>query len=364
MKWSIKNLFLSLIFLPPFFLLNTSVFATDDNSSTSPRDKKYPLDFLLYSDFSFKNTNFLKNDYNAVSGWSELRLVFDSYSLLLRGEESKTLAKLLVPNPYFKSTFAASSAAGFPDFTEDQIPFHHAGRIARENSFVYGIGMENRFFQRLDKLFWENKLAKNPYLDCIRSFRFYGEHLELEWWAEETWQSDYDNRFGIDLWYEWNVPGGEGWPSKWQKTVKDKQGVEQTVRESNKLWGEIWMNGDWRKTNFFINDYDSWTFGSAMKLGIRAWNPLVGQRFSVHVMPYVTAETSLSGKNEFFWENRLLAGGGIRVMPKIKITEKKDLLLRIYAEHVTAVDYFEERPDPNIPWNDIRAGINFSINRH
>ena len=146
----IRILFLCLLSLPLISFVNPTASAKDDNSNTVSNDYKCPLDMLLYGDFSFKNTNFLKNDYDAVSGWSELRLVFDSYSLLPQDEEYKTLAKLLVPNPYFKSTFAASSAAGFPDFNEDKIPFHHAGRIARENSFVYGLGMENRFFQRKD----------------------------------------------------------------------------------------------------------------------------------------------------------------------------------------------------------------------
>ncbi|MGR3310136.1 MAG: hypothetical protein ACUZ77_05110 [Candidatus Brocadiales bacterium] len=356
-------------------ILSTCAFATDEGN----KDKdiyqeldELPIDFIFYSDFSFKNTNFLKRDYNAVSGWSELRLVLDTYSLIFKCNPADRYAtdspycdslplgqkfvKLFVPNPYFKTTFAASSAAGFTDFTEAQVPFHNSGRIARENSFVYGFGAENRFLARADELFLDGKLYKNPYLHWLRAFRLFGENLDLEWWAGDWWQAEHDLRIGIDYWYEWNVPGGEGWPYEKEKALESHL----------KLWGELWMEGSWRKTNFFSTDYNSWTFGTAEKLGIRAWNWRASpeSKISVHLMPYVTMEASVSEKNDFFWENRLLAGGGIRLMPRIKLCSTKDLLIRLFAEHVTAVDYFKSGPDSEVPWNDIRVGINFSINRH
>lgn len=348
------------------FILSTCAFAVEEDNKAKDTCQKLdelPLDILFYGDFSFKNTNFLKRDYNAVSGWTELRLVLKSDFLFPKGSLpfGQKLAKLFVPNPYFETTFAASSAAGFTDFTREQVPFHHRGRIARENSFVYGFGAENRFLTRIDELFLESKLYHNPYLDWFRSFRLYGEYLDLEWWAKDTWQAGHDLRFGIDSWYEWNVPSGYGWPHK-----EDEEKKKQTLESFLSPWGELWMDGSWRKTNFFNTDYESWTFGTTGKLGIRVWNWNTSpeSKISVHLMPYITAEASVSEKNRFFWENRLLAGGGVRLMPKIRVCSTKDLLLRFYAEYVTVAEYFKNNPNTDVPWNDIRVGLNFSINRH
>lgn len=80
-------------------------------------------------------------------------------------------------------------------------------------------------------------------------------------------------------------------------------------------------------------------------------------------MPYVKGELALSEK-EYFWENRLIGGGGIRIMPRVKIAKNADLLLRFYGEYINVIDYFEDGPDSENPWEDIRFGINFSINRY
>lgn len=340
------------------------------------------FDLLLYGDFSYKSTNFLKDDYNAISGWAEQRLVLT----FVRYDENKAgfitpnetlsnsnLFTLFCPNPYLKFTEAASSAAGFTSFTVEGFPYHYKGRIPYENNFVWGGGLENRFLERLDDIIFNNTLKDKKYLDWIRSCRFYAEYLNLEYLEEDWWQSDFDFRAGVDLWKEWNVPGGTGGFSKVSLfdllRKSENETKKSTKAEGTWLWGEVYQDLSYRETNFYLNDYDSLFFVSTGKLGVRLYdyweneNSKDNSDWSVHIMPYIKGEVAASEK-DYFWENRAKAGVGLRIMPRIKISEKNELLLRFYGEYLGVVDYFKDDPVSGTPWDDYMIGVNFSINRH
>lgn len=344
-------------------------------------DVKYKLfDFLLYGDFSYKSTNFSKKDYDAVSGWAEERLVL---TLVRYDEEERELItpanrfmdnnifKFFTPNPYLKFTESASSAAGFTSFDTSGYPYHFKDRIPYENTFVWGGGLENRLIERLDEMFLNRRIGENKYLDWFRSYRLYAEYLHLEYLTDQWWQSDYDFRTGVDLWYEWNVPGGAGRGNFSKSSLNNLfSGTESMENFRDKkafLWGELYQDLNYKKTNFYIGDYESIVFNTSGKLGIRLfdypgdWNQ--GSKWSVHIMPYSKTEVEI-GERNFFWENTFKAGVGLRVMPRIKITKKSELFLRIYGEYLNVVNYFKDNPTDNIPWSDYTFGINFSLNRH
>ncbi len=81
-------------------------------------------------------------------------------------------------------------------------------------------------------------------------------------------------------------------------------------------------------------------------------------------MPYVTGEISLTEQSEF-WQNRALAGLGLRFMPFRFHDDVTGIFmkgLRIYAEGLWVVDYFKDDSSSGTPDHDFRVGLNFTIN--
>ena len=52
--------------------------------------------------------------------------------------------------------------------------------------------------------------------------------------------------------------------------------------------------------------------------------------------PYAVLESSLTDHQAYYWENRLSAGGGLRIAPPLHFTKNKGVLTRLvlYAEYV------------------------------
>ena len=84
------------------------------------------------------------------------------------------------------------------------------------------------------------------------------------------------------------------------------------------------------------------------------------------LMPYLLSEISVTGRNEF-WQNRLLLGTGLRVMPFRKFSAGVSGILirsmRFYVEGKWNVCYLKDIPSSDIPSYDIILGLNISINR-
>lgn len=285
-----------------------------ESSAKSVTVKRMAVDFQSYGEFSHRNTNLYHEDYDSIAGWWENRLIFRYKHVAIH-----PLMQRMLFEPYGKFTLAAS---------EKQFPW--------ENHVVYGFGLENRILDRWKRL-------NSPWLSWLYRLRLYVEYLEIEYTKDEAedWVPDHDFRYGFDLWKEWNIP---------------------PEAEDSYLWGELWANVGWRKTNFFESNYETYSSGALTRLGIKPKNSLeIGENFKINVMPYLMLEASYSGK-DYFWENRLNIGGGIRVMSVVHWQCGKEIIMRIFAENLHTADHFRGDPDPDTPDDDFRVGINFSYN--
>jgi hypothetical protein len=157
------------------------------------------------------------------------------------------------------------------------------------------------------------------------------------WGSENVWRPDEQVRIGADYWkamYVNNI--------------------------YNPWWTEIWSGLSWQSANEFDKDYDTLILGNAVRFGFR--KPDAGILSTV--TPYFAVESSLTENEEYYWENRLLFGGGIRFAPLLY--EKKDKsswLTRfiIYAEYLGVSAYYRDSAPSSVPDYDFRVGISFSI---
>lgn len=258
--------------------------------------------FLSISDWTYRQTNIYLDDYNFVGGWSYVKIVWDRINL--KGENQRLPFGL-----YLSGTIAGSN--------QDK-PW--------ENNYVFGIGLEKYILDDVKDI---------PAL--LKNIRLYAEYLKIGYTKQEAeeWVPDYDVRIGLDLYKDFGI------------------GPEKS---SKSLWSEIWSNLCWQKTNFFSDEYESIIFAYNFKFGLR-----FPRSTSISLMPYFVSEASWTSQHDFFWQNRLFLGGGLRIMPFQKA--KMDLWNRfkIFAEYIRVIGHFKENPPLYTPDFDLRAGIAFSI---
>lgn len=166
--------------------------------------------------------------------------------------------------------------------------------------------------------------------------RLFAERNRLYFLHEENeWRPDAQTRVGADYWRAINVND-----------------------TSEPLWTEIWSGLFWQSANEFDDDYESVILGNAVRGGVRL--PKAGVLSTL--TPYVLLESSLTDNEEYFWENKLVGGVGLRLTPHIR-RPTRDWLTRlvVYAEYLEVVDYYREEGLSGTPDHDFRAGISLSI---
>jgi hypothetical protein len=172
----------------------------------------------------------------------------------------------------------------------------------------------------------------------LQPLHLFIEHDRVYYKGEEhSWRPDEQVRTGVDYWKEINVHD-----------------------LSKPWWGEIWSGLIWQSTNGFDKDYDTLTFGNSLRLGLR--KPDAG--FLSTLSPYAIFESSLSENGEYFWENRLLSGGGIRFsLPRHELPKEFQWLDRlvIYAEYLVPLAYYRSSEPSSLPDHDFRFGINLVV---
>jgi hypothetical protein len=148
------------------------------------------------------------------------------------------------------------------------------------------------------------------------------------------------------------------------------------VNELNRFWWvEIWNGLYWQSSNEFTDRYDSVIFANSWRYGIRRPN---AKAISA-VTPYISIESSRTkynrtGRNNcvfsssspdpnpcnFYWENGLLAGGGIRFAPPLG---KRSWLSRfvVYGEYLNTAMYYGPPAPSSIPRWDFRFGVSASF---
>ena len=166
----------------------------------------------------------------------------------------------------------------------------------------------------------------------------FAEHKEVFYKGKENaWRPDEQVRIGVDYWKEINV---------------------HDLRKP--WWGEIWNGLIWHSTNGFDKAYDTLIVANALRVGVREPNAGILSTLS----PYVAFESSLSENGRYFWENRLLSGGGVRFsVPRDRLPDEFQWLDRpvIYTEHLVPLVYYRSSAPSSSPDHDFRVGINVVV---
>lgn len=272
------------------------------------------VDLVVFGDVSYRSTNLFKEDYDFVGGWVENRLSLRKLPLL---------GRRLRFNPYVKGVLTLGSRAELPE----------------ENTYVYGIGVE----VRLPSGTYSGRAP--AWLTWIAPLRLYGEYLRVRFLRNEAgdWFPRDDWRFGGEVWKELNVD----------------LSAENMNPESlaDRLWGELWMDLGWRKTDFLLHKYESWTSAVVLRVGARY--PLIDRQRDIFLMPYFSLE-ACGSQWAFSWQNRAIPMVGLRVMPFLHNRSYWLRRLRMYGEYRWTPFYLCDGPLAGTPDRDIWLGINFS----
>jgi hypothetical protein len=205
-----------------------------------------------------------------------------------------------------------------------------------------------------------------PFSNFLGPVRAFAEYNFTHYWGEDSpgqgmaWRPRNQARAGFDYWKAVNVNDtGHYW------------------------WGELWNGLYWQSANEFTDRYDSVIFANSVRAGIR--KPKSGAISTI--TPYVVLQSSLSKYRragtvgcflkpdqnsrdpqnpcDFFWENGLVVGGGLRFAPRLGklASAKKGWLTRfvIYGEYLNTATYYGPTPPSSFPRFDVRVGVSANI---
>jgi hypothetical protein len=188
--------------------------------------------------------------------------------------------------------------------------------------------------------------------------RLFGEYSFTNYWGRvNQWRPRNQARTGLDYWKASNVNE----PSRF-------------------WWTEIWNGFFWQSSNEFTDRYDSIVFANAVRFGVRKPHSAISV-----ITPYLALESSRTKYHyagatrcifaqsggvpnpcDFYWENRLLAGGGLRFAPSLAglARENRAWLTRfvVYGEYMNTAAYYYGLSAPSpIPRYDVRLGVSANI---
>lgn len=258
-------------------------------------------------DYAYRNTNFFRSGHNTALFQGDSRVEF----WIPPGRENFSWG------PYVR----------FAGLTSDHSQ-------AWENAWLAqpGFGFHLFPFSSADFKAKNAKAAK-----ILGPIRLFGEYNQLDYWGSENiWRPNQQTRVGVDYWK--------------QRYVNDL---------TNPTWSEIWTGLIWQSANEFDKDYNTLIFGNAVRLGLRKPNAGILSMLT----PYLALESSLTENREYYWENRLLLGGGIRFAPPLKFLPPEWQINRlvVYAEYLDAAAYYRGSAPSSVPDDDFRIGISLSI---
>jgi hypothetical protein len=191
--------------------------------------------------------------------------------------------------------------------------------------------------------------------------RFFAEYNRTNFWGKgNEWRPRSQTRVGFEYWKAVNVNE----PSRY-------------------WWAEIWNGLYWQSSNEFTDRYDTVKFANSWRSGIRKTHS--GAISSI--TPYLAIESSRTkydrvGPNrcifappnpdpmnpnpcDFYWENRLLVGGGIRFAPSLVKLEYHNRAwlnrFAIYGEYLNTAAFYGPVAPSWVPRFDVRVGISASI---
>lgn len=258
-------------------------------------------------DYAYRNTNFYKSGHNTALFQGDSRLEFwmppgrDRFSW---GPYVRLAGLTSSRSEAWENAWLAQPGFGFNAY-----PFS-SSEFKKENRAMAGI---------------------------LGPLRLFAEYNRLDYWGSENiWRPNEQVRVGADYWKQLNVND-----------------------LSKPTWREIWTGLIWQSANEFDKDYNTLTFGNALRLGFR--KPDTG--ILSMITPYFAMESSLSENRSYYWDNRLLLGGGIRFAPHLKFLPSEWQANRfvIYAEYLGTAAYYRDSAPSSVPDHDFRIGISMSI---
>jgi hypothetical protein len=169
--------------------------------------------------------------------------------------------------------------------------------------------------------------------------RLFVEYNATNYWGvENEWRPDSQLRMGLDYWRALHV---NDYAHHW--------------------WAEFWNGLYWQSSNEFTSQYDTVILANAARIGIRR----PGRGVISALTPYIAAESSTTKNSQYFWENRLLLGGGVRISPSlVKPVAGAPIWISrliVYVEGLHAAEYYKSPPLPTIPSTDVRVGVSLSL---
>jgi len=170
--------------------------------------------------------------------------------------------------------------------------------------------------------------------------RLFGEVNHTQYWgAENAWRPAKQVRAGMDYWKSFHVNDPE-----------------------HSWWSELWNGAYWQSANEFSRSYDTVIVGNAVRAGIRK----PGQKSLAMISPYLSIESSRNTRHkQSYWENRLVAGVGLRIAPSLPKTASSTASglsrLILYGEYLNTATYYGVTPESSIPRYDFRFGVSASL---
>jgi hypothetical protein len=264
------------------------------------------LTFAGNFDIAYHQTQFFVPNHNAIVGQWDTRA--EIWLPPFRREFSW--------GPYIRITGIAASQAE-----------------AWENAWLGGPGVG---FQVYPFSLPFSRRSHNHLLRMMGPLRLFGEYNRLNYWGQTNqWRPHKQTRFGAEHWRALHVND-----------------------VSSPWWAETWNGLWWQSANEFSPAYHTWIFANAARAGVRA----AGLRWSAFT-PYIAVESSRTDNGSYYWENRLLAGGGVRYAPSLKGHFQERLSFNrfaVYAEYLHVGAYYSQTAPSSIPAHEVRAGITFS----
>jgi hypothetical protein len=78
----------------------------------------------------------------------------------------------------------------------------------------------------------------------------------------------------------------------------------------------------------------------------------------------LAAESSLTDNRAYYWENKLVVGGGVRFAPSFQCLPREWRWLNrfvVYAEYLHTAAYYRQSAPSSVPDHDVRIGISTAI---
>ena len=254
--------------------------------------------------------------------------------------------------PYLRMAGIAGPAG---DYTGVPIQFRND---AWQNAWLGGPGIG---FQVYPFSSWRFQNPGSTLGRLLGPLRFFAEYNRTDYWGKgNEWRPRSQSRVGFEYWKAVNVN-----------------------EPSRNWWVEIWNGLYWQSSNEFTDRYDTVKFANAWRSGIRKTH--IGMISTI--TPYIAVESSRTKYNragpnncifapptpdpanpnpcDFYWENRLLVGGGIRFAPSLMKLEyhNRPWLNRfvVYGEYLNTAAYYGPAAPSWVPRFDVRVGVSASI---